>query len=144
MSASTYNTKQKKLVFELMKNNAPKQLSCDEITYILLQQGTPVGKTTVYRQLERLVTDGKLKKLSPHNSKSHLYQFIDEDMHCEEHMHLRCIRCGRYEHLSCDFMKSVYEHISQQHDFAISNSHTEIMGICGSCAKGEGNVTYKL
>ncbi len=133
MSSSTYNTKQKKLVFELVKNNSQKQLSCDEITYLLLQQGTPVGKTTVYRQLEKLVADGILKKYNLQNSKSFLYQYVDSDLHCEEHMHLRCIRCGRYEHLSCDFMKKVAEHISQHHNFAVNNSQTEIMGICGNC-----------
>lgn len=133
MSASTYNTKQKKLVLELVRDNARKQLSCDEITYLLLQNGTPVGKTTVYRQLEKLVADGVLKKFNSQNTKSYLYQYIDTSLHCEEHMHLRCIKCGKYEHLSCDFMKSVAEHISQHHDFAVSNSRTEIMGICGSC-----------
>lgn len=133
MSSSTYNTKQKKLVFDLVKSNGQKQLSCDEITYLLVQQGTPVGKTTVYRQLEKLSADGKLKKINAQNSKSVLYQFVDENMHCDEHMHLRCIRCGKYEHLCCDFMKTVSEHISQHHNFAVSNYHTEILGICADC-----------
>ena len=133
MTGSTYNTKQKKLVSELVKNNSHKQLSCDEITYLLLQQGTPVGKTTVYRQLEKLVADGVIKKFNTQNSKSFLYQFVDENLRCDEHMHLRCIKCGNYEHLSCDFMKAVSEHLSLHHDFAVSNSQTEIMGVCANC-----------
>ena len=52
MAASTYNTKQKKLVADILEFNRSNQLSCDEITYILMKNGTPVGKTTVYRQLE--------------------------------------------------------------------------------------------
>lgn len=133
MSNSTYNTKQKKLVHDLMQSNGQKQLTCDEITYLLLQNGTPVGKTTVYRQLERLASEGVLKKHNSHSSKSFVYQYVDTSLHCDEHMHLRCIKCGKYEHLSCDFMKTVSEHISQHHNFAVSNSCTEIMGICGNC-----------
>lgn len=134
MSASTYNTKQKKLVLELVRSNALKQLSCDEITYLLVEQGTPVGKTTVYRQLEKLIAEGKIKKHNPHNSKSFLYQYVDESLNCEKHMHLRCIRCGKYEHLGCEFMSKVNEHILEHHDFTVSNSQTEILGVCGVCS----------
>lgn len=130
----SYNTKQKKLVLDIIKKNPDKQFSCDEITFLLMQQGTPVGKTTVYRQLEKLVSDGKLKKLNAPNSKSFIYQYLDEESNCDKHMHLRCSVCGKYEHLGCDFMSRVNEHILMHHDFRVDNSNTEIVGICGNCA----------
>lgn len=133
MSSSTYNTKQKKLVFDVLEKNCEQQLSCEEITYILLNQSTPVGKTTVYRQLEKLLQERKIKKLNPHNGKSFLYQYVDSEMKCESHLHLRCTVCGRYEHLGCDFMKTVNEHIKIHHNFSVDNSKTEILGICASC-----------
>ena len=133
MSNSTYNTKQKKLVLDLMQSNGQKQLTCDEITYLLLKNGTPVGKTTVYRQLEKLADDGVIRKFSSNSSKCFYYQYVDLDMKCNEHMHLRCINCGKYEHLSCDFMKTFSEHISLHHGFSVSNSQTEIMGFCVNC-----------
>lgn len=134
MTASTYNTKQKKLVEDVLLENKNSQLSCDEITYILMNKGTPVGKTTVYRQLEKLCNDGRIKKLNPHNGKSFLYQLIDENMECDTHMHLRCTKCGKYVHLGCDFMMQVSTHISEHHGFTVDNSKTEILGICQSCA----------
>ncbi len=144
MRNSTYNTKQKKLVLDLLSDNRQKQLSCDEITYILMNNGTPVGKTTVYRQLERLINEGKIKKLNPHeNGKSFLYQYVDEALDCKSHLHLRCVCCGKYVHLGCDFMQGVSKHISEHHGFIVDNSKTEILGICSSCAGGQ-NVTYQL
>lgn len=137
MSTVTYNTKQKKLILDLMIKEKNRQLSCDEITYILLNQNTPVGKTTVYRQLEKLVADGVIKKTNVHNSKSFLYQYIDRELNCDAHLHLRCTNCGKYIHLGCDFMNKVNEHISEHHDFIVDNSNTEILGVCGGCLKEE-------
>lgn len=139
MSNVTYNTKQKKLLFDLMISEKSKPLSCDEITFLLLKKNTPVGKTTVYRQLEKLVLDGVIKKINVQNSKSFLYQYIDRELNCNSHMHLRCTGCGKYVHLGCDFMSKVNEHISKHHDFTVDNSNTEILGLCGSCAnEGKG------
>lgn len=135
MSGSSYNTKQKKLVEDVLLDNRENQLSCDEITYILVNKGTPVGKTTVYRQLEKLCSDGKIKKLNPHNGKSFLYQYIDENLNCDAHMHLRCTKCGKYVHLGCDFMAQVSAHIFEHHSFTVDNAKTEILGICQSCAE---------
>ncbi len=130
----TYNTRQKQLVLELVRNNKDKQLTCDEITFILTSCGTPVGKTTVYRQLEKLVSDGTIRKLNAHNSRGYVYQYVDEHLDCDKHMHLRCTECGEYVHLGCDFMSKVSEHIFAHHDFTVDNSHTEIVGVCGKCS----------
>lgn len=137
MKTSTYNTKQKKLVMDVFLNNRENQFSCDDVTYTLLKKGTPVGKTTVYRQLEKLINEGRIKKLNPHNGKSFLYQFVDTDMKCENHMHLRCMKCGKYVHLGCDFMSQVSKHIFEHHNFTVDNSKTEILGLCDACRKGD-------
>lgn len=135
MPSSTYNTKQRKLVLDILLNNKNNQLSCDEITFMLFRAGTPVGKTTVYRQLEKLLNDGQIKKLNPHNGKSFLYQYVDKALKCENHMHLRCLQCGKFVHLGCDFMLEVGKHISEHHNFTVDNSKTEILGICEDCSR---------
>lgn len=135
MSGSTYNTKQKKLVLDIFLKNKSMQFSCDEVTYQLMNAGTPVGKTTVYRQLEKLINEGKIKKLNPHNGKSFLYQYSDKNLDCDSHMHLRCSECGKYIHLSCDFMQGVSAHINEHHGFKVNNAKTEIIGICSDCSK---------
>lgn len=136
----TYNTKQKQLVLRLIEEYRHKQLTCDEITQFLSDEGTPVGRTTVYRQLEKLASDGKIKKHFSRTLKSYTYQFIDVGLNCDEHMHLRCVYCGKYEHLGCEFMSKVSEHISKHHNFTVDNSHTEIVGVCGKCSEERAKV----
>ena len=131
----TYNTRQKQLVFDFICANKDKQLSCDEITFLLASNGTPVGKTTVYRQLQKLENEGKIKKIHSHNSKYFTYQYLDREMNCDGHLHLRCSGCGEYVHLGCDFMNKVSEHILDHHNFTVDNSRTEIVGLCGKCSE---------
>lgn len=137
----TYNTRQKQLVLEVVNENKDKQLSCDEITFLLASKGTAVGKTTVYRQLEKFTKEGRIRKMNAHNSKGFVYQYVDEHLDCDKHLHLRCTQCGEYVHLGCDFMNKVNEHIFVHHNFSVDNSHTEIVGICGKCSekKQRGN-----
>ena len=62
MSNSTYNTKQKRSILQLLEDNNDRQFSCDEITEALKNNGTPVGKTTVYRYLDILEKNGQVRK----------------------------------------------------------------------------------
>ncbi len=134
MSDSGYNTKQKQLIKDFITENAERQLTCEEISFLLKERGTPVGKTTVYRFLEKLTKNGEVRKLTDTDSKSATYQYIDKKLNCDGHLHLCCTECGRIFHLGCDFMNSVGEHIREHHRFEINNSKTVIFGICESCA----------
>lgn len=132
---TTYNTKQKQLILAFMKENKNEQFTCDNIADMLKQMGTPVGKTTVYRYLDRLANSGKVRKITGGNSKSALFQFVDEEMNCDSHMHLKCLGCGEFIHLGCDFMHGVNEHISKHHHFTVDNSKTVLYGMCEKCSE---------
>ncbi len=131
MRKETYNTKQKQLIFEILEKNNETQLSCDEISDLLKNQGTPVGKTTVYRFVEKLTSEGVLRKFE--NSKFASYQLIDKNLCCDEHMHLKCTSCGKFIHLGCDFMSEVGKHVAEHHNFTVDNSKTVLLGICDQC-----------
>ena len=134
MSNSTYNTKQKRCILSLLEDNKERQFSCDEITELLKSNGTPVGKTTVYRFLDCLEKSGQVRKYTDTDSKISSYQYIDEQLNCQEHMHLRCTNCGGLVHLGCDFMSEVGRHILEHHKFRVDNSKTVILGLCENCA----------
>ena len=135
MSNSTYNTKQKRSILQLLEDNKHRQFSCDGITEALKERGTPVGKTTVYRYLDSLVKSGQVRKYTDADSKIASYQYIDGQLNCQEHMHLRCVQCGELVHLGCDFMSEVGEHILKHHNFKVDNSKTVILGICENCCE---------
>lgn len=134
MSNSTYNTKQKRSILQLLEDNNDRQFSCDEITETLKNNGTPVGKTTVYRYLDILEKNGQVRKYTDTVSKISLYQYIDKKLNCQEHMHLKCVCCGGLVHLGCEFMSEVGKHILEHHKFRVDNSKTVILGVCENCS----------
>lgn len=133
MSKVKYNTKQKQVIYDYLLSNREKLLSCDEISDELKSMGTPVGKATLYRFLDSLVSSGDARKITDEAKKSAAYQLLDKDMNCHGHMHLKCTCCGALTHLGCDFMSTVGEHILKHHKFKIDNSKTLIYGICEDC-----------
>lgn len=48
----SYNTKQSKMVFDILLENKDRHLTADEIFEKLRKSGESVGKTTIYRHLE--------------------------------------------------------------------------------------------
>lgn len=129
----TYNTRQKKIIEKFLKKNITTQFTCEEISEKLKNEGTPVSKTTVYRYVENLTKDGKVRKITGGGCKSAHYQFIDEEMNCHSHIHLKCLKCGEFIHLGCEFMSGVSEHIYEHHRFRVDNSKSVLYGLCEKC-----------
>ena len=136
MRTDTYNTKQKQLIFELLNKNSDTQFTCDEISDLLKKERTPVGKATLYRHLDKLCYDGFVRKFF--DSKSAKFQFVDKNMNCDNHMHLKCTQCGKLIHLGCEFMNTVGSHIKEHHNFNIDNSKTVLLGVCDHCSEKIG------
>lgn len=137
MERISYNTKQKNLILAFLKDNTDKQLTCDEIVSLINSSGSLVGKTTVYRYLIKLAEVGELRKIIDAKDKITRFQYIDKELHCHSHMHLKCLSCGDFIHLCCDFMNGVNEHISKHHNFTVDNSKTVLYGLCEKCSAKE-------
>lgn len=135
--ASTYNTKQKQLILSLLSENHDKQFTCEEIAEMLKSNGTPVGKSTVYRYLIKMQSEGKVRKFTE-NSKSAFFRFVENTEECSGHLHLKCLSCGDFVHLSCTLMDDVSSHLIKDHHFRIDNSKTVLYGLCENCSKVKG------
>lgn len=146
MAKAVYNTKQKQIIYDFLLQNKDRLLTCDEIADSLKSSGTPVGKATLYRYLDSLVASEDARKILDGDKKSAAYQLINHELNCKHHMHLKCVMCGELEHLGCEFMDAVGEHILSHHNFRIDNSKTVIYGLCGKCSEKEQgkNVADKL
>ncbi|MCM1363609.1 MAG: transcriptional repressor [Faecalibacterium sp.] len=138
MADSVYKTKQREVILECLKEHMEQAYTIDEITQMLKEKGESVGRTTVYRYIDFLAENGKVRKFLSANGKSATYQFIEHYDDCCEHMHLKCVECGKFVHLGCDFMSGVCSHIMEHHNFKVDNSKTTILGICKECmSKGD-------
>ena len=60
---------------------------------------------------------------------------MDEGRHCREHLHLKCVQCGRIYHLDCHFMDEVRAHLMAEHGFTLQCEGSVLYGLCRHCAQ---------
>ena len=125
-----YRTKQRDAVVDILRKNGDKHITVDEI---LLQAGESVGRTTVYRCLEKLEKEGKVRKYLAGGKESSCYQYIGEDTPCNEHFHLKCEQCGKLLHIECEHLSTLADHIDAEHGFSINGLKTVLYGVCDGC-----------
>ena len=131
--ASTYKTKQKHLILSFLSENTDHQFACEDIAEILKRNGTPVGKSTVYRYLLKLEEEGKVRRFAENGNKSVFFRYIGNNCDCNQHLHLKCLSCGDFIHLDCELMNNVSTHLVKDHNFKIDNSKTVLYGLCKNC-----------
>ncbi|MBQ0084593.1 MAG: transcriptional repressor [Clostridiales bacterium] len=116
-----------------MADNKDKHLTADDLVDILRKNGQNVSRTTVYRTLEKLVSEDKVRKYLFERNESACYQFLENGKTCHEHFHLKCTVCGRLTHLDCEHIKNLCSHILDDHGFTVDLSKTVLYGVCREC-----------
>lgn len=138
MTKSTnYNTRQRRIIEESLEANKDKHLTADDLTDILKQNGSNVSRTTVYRTLEKLAGENKVRKYLFERNESACYQYIENGSVCHEHFHLKCTKCGKLTHLDCEHISELCGHIESEHGFAVDLSKTVLYGLCRECRENE-------
>jgi len=130
-----YNTKQKENLLSFLIKNKNKHTNVREISIFLAGEGTPVGTATIYRQLEKLVEQGLVRKYTLNSSSGACFQYIENSDCCREHFHLKCTLCGKLLHIDCNYLTGINQHIAEHHGFAVDSSQTVFYGICSECSK---------
>lgn len=139
MPNQEYQTKQKRSVLACLRANSDRAMTAQELTALLCAEGTQVGKTTVYRCLDKLSQSGLVRRFSAGRGQSATFQLMEHHQDCSEHLHLKCTGCGRFIHLECDVMAGVNEHILEHHGFWIDNTRSLLFGLCSDCLEKEKN-----
>ena len=106
-----------------------------DIDQYLKRNGDAVNITTIYRYLDKLATDGTVMKYVAEAGGKAVYQYVELGQHCEEHLHLKCVKCGCIIHLDCGFMDEIAEHIQKDHGFQLQCKNSILYGICKDCRR---------
>ena len=123
-----YDTLHRKEVLSFFIEHECNSFSVDDIESYL----PDIAKSTLYRVIGKLVDEGCLKKCQS-SSRTCLYQYNDKDR-CPYHMHIRCTRCGKVEHLSDIDSNAIKSLVEKDLNFSVSNS-TTLEGLCRECQK---------
>ena len=127
--SDTYNTKQKEYILNIIKNKQ-KDFTIKELYEDIKGK---VGQTTIYRLIDKLVKEGNISKTIDNNNITY-YHYL-EKCNEENHFYLKCDECGSMEHIDCDCITTLSNHILKHHKFITNKEHIIINGICKNCIR---------
>ncbi len=128
-----YHTKNKDLIKEYMTLHGEERFCANEIYQYLLDCGKKTNLTTVYRNLDKMTQAGELAKVKHPSDDSTYYQVVDSKRHCQDHLHLRCLKCGKVVHLEDDYMQEFYAYVEKQTGFTLECMASQLNGMCKGC-----------
>lgn len=131
----SYNTFTRTKINEYLESRRDITVTVSDISEYLKSCGCEVNVTTIYRYIDKLITDKKVIKYVDEKGKKATFQYVGVDNHCDSHLHLKCVKCGKVEHLECEFMDKIAGHIDKEHGFEIQCRNSVIYGICEKCRK---------
>lgn len=128
-----YQTKQQQSIIACMKESMEDYIQIIELLEKLKLKGIHVGVATAYRNLNKLVEAGMVRKVSVDGIAGACYQYLSEEK--TEGFSLKCEKCNRIMNAECNHIVGLYDHIMEEHDFLINKDRTIFYGVCESCKK---------
>ena len=126
---NTRNTKQKEIILDILKENRIHP-TINEI-YVLAKEKYPsIGQATIYRNVNRLVEEGKILKLPNSNNDSYHY-----DIDISSHDHLLCKKCGKIIDIFDNDYDDIFESIAKKNKIIIDRATILLEGKCSKCNK---------
>lgn len=125
------NTRPRRLIaeklVELARSGA--DFTTDDLWQELRQAEPHLGRATVYRSIEKLVSLGLLNRVEFADG-SHHYRVCGESHH---HHHLTCTRCHRVVEVDICLPYEQLASIGSRTDFTIEGHSLALFGVCGEC-----------
>ena len=137
MAGNSYTTASRTKILEYLKKNGDRTVNVNDISNYLKENQSEVNITTIYRYLDKLAKEGTVIKYVAEKGNQTVYQYVEQGHHCDEHLHLKCVKCGCIIHLECDFMREIAEHIKKDHGFELQCKNSIIYGMCSKCQENE-------
>jgi len=106
-------------------------VTASQITDYLKERQVVISRPTVYRQLEKLAKEGKIRKYLFGGTSC--FQYADPDEYRQDLCHLKCEICDGIFDLECDEVDNFSRHILETHEFQVNDSKTVFYGKCKTC-----------
>ena len=131
---ATYKTRQQELLFSYLSEMQGKHFTAEDVRAHFEEKKISIGIATIYRQLEKLVNEGKIQKYFIDDHSAACFEYSGEECNqSEQHFHLKCELCGRLIHLECDELQDLGSHLKTEHGFVINPLRTVFYGVCTDC-----------
>ncbi len=107
-----------------------RHVTADEVYSEIIADYPNIGKGTVYRNLNILALEGKIRKVEIPDGPDR-YDFT-----VKEHYHVRCIKCNSVSDVDIDVIHNLIDRIRTTNGMEFLGYDILFKGICKSC-KGE-------
>jgi len=128
-----YSTGQRRRLLTFLEQHSNELLSAEQIATLIAAEGGEISLSAIYRNLDRLVQDGHVRRSAAEDGRKALYQLIGGE--CAEHLHLQCVDCGHIIHMDEKATRAMRRAAMSCGDFSIDEKRTVLYGRCGSCTK---------
>ena len=130
---SSYQTEQKKLLLDFLSKNRDRSFTIDEITAGIEKSGASLARSTVYRLASKLASEGVIRRFVKADSRSASYQLAACE-HCEAHLHLKCVGCGKLFHMDESISDELIRKIRATSAFSVDEEESVLYGKCSMCS----------
>ena len=133
-----YETKQRRILLDFLKAHPDHGFSVEELFNGLSAEHAAdivPGKSTIYRLIARLVSEGFVKRFAAGQGRQFAYQIVACDAcdACNAHLHLKCTTCGRLCHMDHAVSEQIMHEVLSRSDFSLDEKETVLFGICKDC-----------
>ncbi|MCR4990494.1 MAG: transcriptional repressor [Lachnospiraceae bacterium] len=132
---SKYKTKQRSMLIDFFSSNKGKHITAGDVCNYFKEQGSSIGQSTVYRQLDALVEEGIINKYIVDPNSPACFEYVGEGVHNEEDtcFHAKCEKCGKLIHMHCEELLGIKDHLHSGHGFELDPMRTVFYGLCEDC-----------
>ncbi|MBQ9562319.1 MAG: transcriptional repressor [Lachnospiraceae bacterium] len=134
-SKSKYKTRQREVLLDYLETMPGRHITVNDVCEYCRDQGKPIGQSTVYRQLERMVDEGLVNKYIIDANSPACFEFVAErpQVDADVCFHCKCERCGKLIHMHCEELNGIAAHLLVHHGFALNPMRTVFYGLCEEC-----------
>lgn len=122
----TRNTRQKTIVLETLMNMYTHP-TIQQLYQEVLKKDSTIGQATVYRNVNKLLEEGKIRKVPTNDNMEHY------DGNCAIHYHFHCNRCHKISDLYEDEYQKIIGKIEKEYSVRIEDASFLFEGICEVC-----------
>lgn len=129
-----YNTRQREAIVAYLRQQSDRYLTAAHIAAHFAQEKVPIGRTTLYRQLDKLLQQGLVEKYFFWEDSRAYFQYAKKDGNEQQHIHLKCQQCGKVMNLKQNVVPRLYNSVLRNSAFEMDIAKTVLYGKCGNCA----------
>lgn len=126
-------TKQEHIVYDVLLQTK-EHPTIKEVYNMVKNVDSKVGQATVYRNINKLVELGKVRKITtdPYN--------VRYDADISIHQHLYCNKCCRVYDVFDDNLINFNKYFKENYDFSVESVDVDIIGKCKDCRRNNEKI----